>query len=561
MFRANHGTGKRTLALLLVSGMLAGLAAGCSQSSQQSSSTPSSSSQSSSTEPASGTPEPENEFAKYEPQEGKTYTIEWLGSHSNAPMPDDAEMKLYWEEKFNVKFNMWYIERSKWNELLNVRIAANEFPDIVKTDGPDTLRGYYDQDMVIELPKELLNHLAPKIYKNVEDVSRDEGIDAWTVTAIEGKNYGIPDFNENGRYVYTSIWRADWLKKVGIETVPKTLDEFEVAFQKFVNEDPDGNGKKDTYALSSGRVSEPFASIYGAFGYIPWYWSRTEDGGIAYGAVQPEMKDALALLNRWYTEGLLNPEFITGENRGGHWSISHDFIEGIIGYTNNGPFYVNAPPPAGGEKGGKMYAAFQAAHENDGAEIVVGQAPIGPDGKCGSIRWGVVTGGNLCFSKKLEEEPDKLGKILQIVETLNCDYDNYMKAFYGIEGKHYKLENGEKTSLIPDGTSSEEFGFGNPFIAFGGIFKFGQRWRPAYYEYAEQYATYSKNYSDALLVSLPSKSKYWDELDKMQKEVYIQIITGAKPVEYFDTFVENWMKDGGEILTAEANDWIQSTLS
>ena len=39
----------------------------------------------------------------------------------------------------------------------------------------------------------------------------------------------------------------------------------------------------------------------------------------------------------------------------------------------------------------------------------------------------------------------------------------------------------------------------------------------------------------------------------MASEVFTDIITGAKPIEAFDGFVEQWCANGDQILTDEAN--------
>jgi putative aldouronate transport system substrate-binding protein len=498
-----------------------------------------------------------SELDKYVPEAGKPYTIAWLASQINAPVPDDAVMKKYWEEKYNVKFDIWYIERSQWQEILNVRLAAGEFPDVIYAESPDALSNYYKQGLIMELPIELLERLVPKITADVAKVKEMEGVDPWITTRFDGKNYGIPRFNENGVYHFTSIWRKDWLDNVGIAKVPETLAEFEEAFYKFVNDDPDRDGKKDTYALSSGYAENPFASIYGAFGYLPEYWF-VKNGEMIYGGIQPEMKEALATLSKWYADGLINPEFITGENRGGHWSISQDFIDNIIGYSNNGPFYVNAPPPIGGDRGGKMYRTFAAAHENDGAEMVIGRPPIGPNGDSGSVRWGLITGASIAFSKKLEEDPGKLAKILQIIQDIGTDYDNWLTAGKGIEGTHYKIdENGMIQDITPEGSVPEEFGLGQTFLAWEGL-GMVKRMDPAYYEFADKVSTYTDKYTNALYTRLPSADMYLDELTKLQTEYYLEIITGRKPLDAFDEFVDRWRKSGGDQLIKEANEWYAS---
>ena len=44
----------------------------------------------------------------------------------------------------------------------------------------------------------------------------------------------------------------------------------------------------------------------------------------------------------------------------------------------------------------------------------------------------------------------------------------------------------------------------------------------------------------------------------MVSETYIAIITGDKPISYFDEFVDKWRKAGGDTLEKEANEWYAS---
>ena len=45
----------------------------------------------------------------------------------------------------------------------------------------------------------------------------------------------------------------------------------------------------------------------------------------------------------------------------------------------------------------------------------------------------------------------------------------------------------------------------------------------------------------------------WWKLKEMQKQAYLEIITGEKPLDYFDTFVEQWYATGGEQILQEVN--------
>ncbi|MNR59926.1 hypothetical protein D3C85_1812900 [compost metagenome] len=43
----------------------------------------------------------------------------------------------------------------------------------------------------------------------------------------------------------------------------------------------------------------------------------------------------------------------------------------------------------------------------------------------------------------------------------------------------------------------------------------------------------------------------WFALQKLEDEAFLKIIMGAAPLDSFDTFVEMWMKQGGEQILEE----------
>ena len=46
----------------------------------------------------------------------------------------------------------------------------------------------------------------------------------------------------------------------------------------------------------------------------------------------------------------------------------------------------------------------------------------------------------------------------------------------------------------------------------------------------------------------------------MEREAFLQIIVGEKPVDYFDTFVVEWYDNGGAELTESVRASYQETL-
>ncbi|WP_166239597.1 extracellular solute-binding protein [Paenibacillus turpanensis] len=494
---------------------------------------------------------------KYEPVEGKKYKISWV-PYEKVPVPDDADMVKYYEEKFNVDFDIWNFDHSKVTELFNMRLAAGEIPDYNRNAVKmTTLPEYVNQGVLAEIPEEVVKKLMPNVYKKATELEPD-----WLNFAkVDGKIYGLPILSDSALFHTTVVWRGDWLKKLGIEKTPDTLEEFEQALYKIANEDPDGNGVKDTYGLSKSGLQV----IFGAFGYLPgfsphkwqdWFWQE-RDGKIVYGAVQPEVKEALKLLNKWYKDGVLDPEFITGENTGGYWGLSHAFINGKIGFTGHAQFHhwYSPIPEIAGDKGGTNYQEIAKKDPKVAEALVHGLPPLGPNGKRTLFANNFVDAPVIVFGKTLDNEPDKMGKIMQIMEhNMGTTKENYITATMGIRGKHWESQDPElnQIKLLPpyDKQELDTWGAGTFAASFMTHDTNAARNKWAYDNKYDVGAVRNK-----LIGALPSDAKYKAELLKMRDEAIISIITGDKPIEYFDTFVEKWNKAGGEQLTKEANEW------
>ncbi|NMA85075.1 MAG: extracellular solute-binding protein [Epulopiscium sp.] len=493
----------------------------------------------------------EGPFAKYQPIEGKTYDISWTVGQL-APIDENAEMTQYWNEKWNVKLDIWNIDNAQWHEIINLRFATGEIPDKVRVLGFPTLKKYYDQDLLAEIPEDVLQHMAPTVYKyHTTDVPG-----ALNYGKIDGKLYGIPHYSISANYRRPVVWRGDWLENVGITKTPETLDEFEEAMYKFTKEDPDKNGKNDTYGLSTTGLN----AVYGAYGFLPANWA-VRDGKLVYGAVQPEMKQALEKLSKWYKDGIIDPEFITGENKGGYSHISHSFVTGQVGYTSHGFYYHWRPQMGEDDKdviGHNIQELLKTTPEVVDS-LIFGLPPVGPEGKSGVPQETIVSGIFDGLGKHLEEEPDKIGKILLMFEDLVATFDNFLTARQGFEGKHWEWQNNMPVRLEPytDGKELSKIG-AMPVMTLISPYEYESKLLPLRIKFANDNKFDVGGIREELLSPLESQGKYQTELDKIREETYVSIIIGDKPIDYFDTFVDQWYKSGGEQLEKEANEWYQS---
>jgi putative aldouronate transport system substrate-binding protein len=106
----------------------------------------------------------------------------------------------------------------------------------------------------------------------------------------------------------------DWLDNLGL-AVPVTLDEFRNVARAFTFNDPDNNGKDDTYGTAFRQNINFIDSWFNAFGVAPNHhqigmW-RVRGSKHTNDWVQPGMKEALMYLADMYKEGVIHPESLT----------------------------------------------------------------------------------------------------------------------------------------------------------------------------------------------------------------------------------------------------------
>ena len=479
---------------------------------------------------------------------GGKITIDWV-PQNDSPVDADSPVIALLEEKFGVDFNFIYMDRNQESELLNVRIAGGEIPDVVQVK--DTVyRSYAKQGVLSELPEDTIKQKAPQFYDQMKQYA---GEDIWDVVKCSGKLYGMPTLNDTGRYHFVPIWRDDWLRAVGIDKIPETVEEAEVAFYKFVNDDPDGNGKKDTYAMSSHGIN----AIFNAYGAHPlkYYWTE-QDGKIVQSAVLPEMKEALRLLNRYYKDGLIDPEFITGENKGQYWANTPPFINGMIGFSLPGMYYHISATQQDKESATSFWGSFHQL-QGENASYVPGKLLKGPEGKFGAERWGVFSGDIVALGKNVGSNSEKLNKILEIQEAINSDFDTYLLARYGRENVDYEVVDGIYETKIDDPKKRQALGLNaNGLIRSMSNLEFVKNCdNPEQRRFAEEYANTTDNYSTLVWGGLESDGIYKAIVEQKIQENYYAFITGARSIDEFDQFVEELNKAGLEQLTKEANEW------
>lgn len=478
---------------------------------------------------------------------------------------------------YDVDVQNVYIENSEYLNILNLRIASGDAPDIFESKGTSYLRDYYDQGSIASWSKELFIEKCPTINNFVSNGAVDgrliDYVDMfWDFAMIDDRMVTVPAMAEAGTMLAkVMLLRGDWLENLGVTELPYKLDDFINLMYRFTKEDPDKNGVDDTYGFSTTVVR----NIFGAFdGYIsfpdPSYSSRIEfynkNGKIVCGDILPTNKDALAVLAKCYADGVIDPEFVAqkGENTGGYWALSQPFINGRIGASSQASIDHYRLPEVTGTEGpcAKEYYAV-----NGNYNFVYAPWPAGSDGNFGggSLGPACAIGENAVYNSNMDQA--KLEAILSIMDIFAKDDELALLGNYGIEGTHYEktgpadkpgivslLANEEMNAV---GASAYRGFYGGPSPLNENLIRMNYYNNPAFANIFKIQAQpgYKGGYNRDVYDSTESTTKYRSELLALRDETFIKIIRGEQSIDTYDDYVKEYLKLGGQILIDEAQAW------
>ncbi len=480
--------------------------------------------------------------------------ITWI-SYQMEALADDPVLIDYWNEFFNVDIEVWNLDNASSAEQIGLWFAADQVPDFMGQGfNINDFQKYAKEGMFAEIPEEMIQEHMPTVMAMYEKAS--PGCTSYGI--IDGVRYGFPrEVRFHNQFRGVLAYRGDWMANVGVEDTPETIEEFVDLMYKFAQEDPDQNGENDTYGLSETGMN----AVYGAYGYLPKLWVE-RDGKLVYTSIQPEMKDALATLRDMYADGVLSPDFITGENYGGYWAISNAFAEGSIGFSGMGSYYhwhgdigvnENYNPDA-----------LAAICGQEAADSIRFGLPLSSSYGEGVINGAAMYDGNeMAFGYQVQDDPEKMAKILDMHEYWsggdidNYDPQHYFDAWFGFEDEMWYYDDNGVPQLMEGWTMNDLSANGGHNLlacaqtveSMTAMYKYRYDWA------VEHQFNVGKMQYSLLMSPLPSQTIYLTELEKICDSTFTGIITGEKDLEEFDAFVEEWLAQGGATLVDEANAW------
>jgi putative aldouronate transport system substrate-binding protein len=475
------------------------------------------------------------------------------------------------EEMFNLNIEFPVVVKgdAAGREKGSLMIAGNDITDVM-------IVGYKDYRMMIEngmiedITQEFEDYASPQL----KAVLQTDGGKALELATVDGKLYGIPTMGT----VHNSnplLWlRKDWLDKLGLPE-PKTVDDLTTILQAFIERDPDGNGKNDTIGLPGvSNFATNFTQISPAmYGYDAIFdanqaytgtWVKTKDGKVEYGSIQPQTKDALAKLNEMYTKGLIPRDFAINK----HEQATEQVVSGRAG-AFFGPWWSGWDPLTSAIRNDPTadWRAY-ALLDKDGKSVSKQEMPVGsiavvkkgfkyPEAMIKMINYGYqvqlddpkVVGGDPYEGLPLPNwQTLPVPMALWRADSVILDHQGILAASKGEplpEGvgeatlQNYRVQ-GELWAKGLDWLRQNPDQYGEPVSRIYGVQPIIEN---------DTQPLYSEFYGVT-----PTMEKRMTNLDKLEVDSFIKIITGEKPLDYFDEFVKQWNELGGEQITKEVNE-------
>jgi putative aldouronate transport system substrate-binding protein len=357
--------------------------------------------------------------------------ILWMGHPHvlSEPAPADGNMtQALLEKRFNVKITTVPVNIST-SEKVMLYFAEGKSADMINVFGEGVMNTLADQGLIRTIPEEWLYTYLPTWMKGMESFFGKDLIK--NQLKYKGKVWGAPGTNYAQTTPYFGIARKDYMEKVGVTENPKTLDDMFNLMRKLTFDDPDGNGKKDTYGAHGANMR--FIYVFGAFGIQTnggsgGYYER--DGRIVPMQTLPEYKEVLATLARWYKEGVIDPEFVT-DNR---TKQRDKWSEGKLGYLEDHPWWMADSTPQ------NVVQILMA--KNPKAKIAMLEPVKGPGGKVGGWLPYPSIKGQIGFYFGKDTSDEKVKRIMQIKEAICTDHSLFVATNHGVEGTHWTYQNG-----------------------------------------------------------------------------------------------------------------------
>lgn len=425
------------------------------------------------------------------------------------------------QERTGVEVEFVHPPQGQESEKFSILVTSTDLPDIVEYNWMNYPGGpakAIKEGVIIDIAKH--RDKAVNLFKYLEE---NENIYKMASTD-SNEVFSFPFIRGDETLCFSSglVIRGDWLEELGLE-LPETIADWENVLRTF----------KEKKGVSSPFSSASTARFASAFDATEDYY--VEDGKVKYGLLDPQFKDYIITMNKWYKEGLIDQSFTTIDGKGKEANI----LNGYSGATE---------ASIGSGIGNWMASAKTEGFSLEGAPV-----PVPEKGR--RAKFGVYQNPVTPSARSFDAITTSCKDVDAAIKFLDYGYSEEGRMLYnfGIEGESYEMKDGYPTytDLItnnPEGRSMT-VALSNYARSYdAGPFVQDKRYMEQYARLPQQQRAWEVwSNTDAALHTLPNLyvkdedlSEYAQkstDIDTYADEMIMRFIIGAEPIENYDNMI------------------------
>lgn len=328
---------------------------------------------------------------------------------------NDNEFYQEMERRTGVHLEFEMVSSADYQTNFNLMIASGNLADMIYVGA-----SYYAEgvDAAIDDGYFLdLTDLVDEYMPNYERIRTSDVQYELLSTTDSGRLGAVYELRQSKQGPWLGLWiRQDWLDDLGLET-PVTFDDYHEVLTAFKNE----KGATAPLILNFSGSDGEFGTMSGGLNVLN-SWQLDETGKVNFGPYMDAWKEYVTIMHQWYTEGLIDPDFMATDER------TADMAKVVTGAS--GLFAALYTMPS----------VYEAASEDPNMNLAPVNPPVMNEGDEGHIRLrDSYTSGNTAISA----DSENWEVALRWLDYLYTE-EGALLANYGVEGDTFEFdENGE----------------------------------------------------------------------------------------------------------------------
>lgn len=328
---------------------------------------------------------------------------------------NDNEFYQEMERRTGVHLEFEMVSSADYQTNFNLMIASGNLADMIYVGA-----SYYAEgvDAAIDDGYFLdLTDLVDEYMPNYERIRTSDVQYELLSTTDSGRLGAVYELRQSKQGPWLGLWiRQDWLDDLGLDT-PVTFDDYHEVLTAFKNE----KGATAPLILNFSGSDGEFGTMSGGLNVLN-SWQLDETGKVNFGPYMDAWKEYVTIMHQWYTEGLIDPDFMATDER------TADMAKVVTGAS--GVFAALYTMPS----------VYEAASEDPNMNLAPVNPPVMNEGDEGHIRLrDSYTSGNTAISA----DSENWEVALRWLDYLYTD-EGALLANYGVEGDTFEFdENGE----------------------------------------------------------------------------------------------------------------------